>query len=77
MGRVPGSQKGQPDDFMKRSAKAEKVRAITNYVREEFCSRVKTLSEVKRENPELLQPSKLKTKMKPGIPPKARLARAH
>mmetsp|Transcript_3501 Transcript_3501/g.8718 ORF Transcript_3501/g.8718 Transcript_3501/m.8718 type:complete len:276 (+) Transcript_3501:98-925(+) len=55
MGRVPGSQKGQPDDFMKRSAKAEKV---------------KTLSEVKRENPELLQPSKLKTKMKPGIPPK-------
>mmetsp|Transcript_46275 Transcript_46275/g.110106 ORF Transcript_46275/g.110106 Transcript_46275/m.110106 type:complete len:276 (-) Transcript_46275:100-927(-) len=55
MGRVPGSLKNMPDDFTKKSAKAEKV---------------KTLQEVKRENPELLQPSKLKTKLKPGIPPK-------
>jgi len=52
-GKQPGSQKPDPGTFMKTGQRAEKV---------------KTLSEVKKENPDLLQPSQLKTRLKPGVP---------
>lgn len=53
LGRQPGTQKPDPSGFMKTGTRNEKV---------------KTLTEVKRENPDLLQPSQLRTRLKPGVP---------
>lgn len=54
-GKQPGSHKPDPSNFVKTGHRNDKV---------------KTLSEVKREQPDLLQPSALRTKLKPGIPKK-------
>merc|ERR1719321_1299427 len=54
-GKHPGSYQPDPQCFMKKGDKNQKVAA---------------LSEVKKEQPHLLQPSTLKTKSKPSIPPK-------
>jgi hypothetical protein len=53
MGKPPGSLRPDPANFAKSGTKNEKV---------------KTLAEVKRDQPDLLQPSKLRTKLKPGVP---------
>lgn len=53
MGKPPGSLRPDPTSFAKSGTKNEKV---------------KTLAEVKRDQPDLLQPSKLRTKLKPGVP---------
>jgi len=54
-GKHPGSYQPDPQCFMKKGDKATKVPSLTD---------------VKREQPHLLQPSTLKTKNKPSIPPK-------
>eukprot|EP00929_Paragymnodinium_shiwhaense_P020501 TRINITY_DN1364_c0_g2_i1.p1 TRINITY_DN1364_c0_g2~~TRINITY_DN1364_c0_g2_i1.p1 ORF type:complete len:282 (+),score=73.50 TRINITY_DN1364_c0_g2_i1:83-928(+) len=54
-GKVPGSYKDNPLNYMKKSAMNE---------------RVKTLDEVKRDNPEVLQPTVLKPRLKGGVPPR-------
>jgi len=53
LGKQPGSLRPDPSSFTKTGTRNDKV---------------KTLTQVKKENPELLQPSNLRTKMKPGIP---------
>merc|ERR1719213_185456 len=53
MGKAPGALRNVPNDFMKKNANTTKVQ---------------TLTEVKRRNPELLQPSELKPKLKPDVP---------
>jgi len=53
LGKQPGSHKPDPSGFMKTGTRNEKV---------------KTLTQVKMENPELLQPSQLRTRLKPGVP---------
>jgi len=55
MGRQPGSQKPDPGNYAKVGVRADKI---------------KTLAEVKKEQPDLLQPSNLKTKLKPTVPKK-------
>jgi hypothetical protein len=52
-GKAPGTYKATPDDYMKKNAKTTKVQ---------------TLSEVKRTQPNLLQPTELKPKLKPDVP---------
>lgn len=54
-GKQPGSHKPDPSNFVKTGQRNDKV---------------KTLSEVKRTQPDLLQPSTLRTKLKPGVPKK-------
>jgi len=54
MGSVPGTSKNQPVAYLKSASKSG--------------GKVKSLSEVKREAPEQLAPTKLKPKLKPGIP---------
>lgn len=53
LGKQPGSQRPDPSSFTKTGTRNDKV---------------KTLTQVKKENPELLEPSNLRTKLKPGIP---------
>lgn len=53
MGKAPGSDRTVPDNFMKKSQRNEKV---------------KTLEEVRRENPTALKPTALKTKHRPAVP---------
>jgi hypothetical protein len=53
MGASPGSLKRVPSDFMKKNTNTSKVQ---------------TLTEVKRTQPNLLQPSELKPKLKPDVP---------
>jgi hypothetical protein len=55
-GKSPGLSKNDPVDYMRSNAQTSKV---------------KTLSEVKRTQPNLLQPSELKPKLKPDVPKKA------
>jgi len=55
MGKRAGSHANDPRNFTKAGAQASKVA---------------TLTQVKKENPELLQPSKLKTKHRPDVPRK-------
>jgi len=55
-GKHPGSYQPDPQGFLKKGDKNQKVAGLT---------------EVKREQPHLLQPSTLKPKNKPGIPPKS------
>jgi len=55
MGKKAGSHANDPQQFLKTGVKAEKVA---------------TLSQVKRDNPQLLEPSKLKTKHRPAVPRK-------
>merc|ERR1719313_340804 len=55
MGQAPGSARSNPGDYMKKNAKT---------------STVQTLKEVKRHQPNLLQPSELKPKLKPDVPKK-------
>lgn len=52
-GKANGSLRKNPNDYMKKNASTSKVQ---------------TLSEVKRSNPNMLQPSELKPKMKPDVP---------
>jgi hypothetical protein len=52
-GKAPGSNRNFADDYMKKNAKTTKVQ---------------TLSEVKRTQPNLLQPTELKPKLKPDVP---------
>merc|ERR1719265_2744049 len=58
MGQAPGSARSNPTDYMKRNAKT---------------TTVQTLKEVKRNQPNLLQPSELKPKLKPDVPKKTDL----
>mmetsp|Transcript_77870 Transcript_77870/g.180638 ORF Transcript_77870/g.180638 Transcript_77870/m.180638 type:complete len:278 (-) Transcript_77870:117-950(-) len=53
MGRIPGSLKPDPADFRNKSSKM---------------GRVKTLAEVKREEPHKLAPAELKPRHKPAVP---------
>merc|ERR1719353_962967 len=53
MGAPPGSLKRVPSDFMKKNTNTSKVQ---------------TLTEVKRSQPNLLQPTELKPKLKPDVP---------
>jgi len=59
MGRAPGSARNNPVDYMKSR---------------EQRSQVQTLAEVKRDAPNLLQPSELKPKLKPDVPKKSDLS---
>jgi len=52
-GKAPGTQKNIASDYMKKNANTTKVQ---------------TLSEVKRANPGVLQPTELKPKLKPDVP---------
>lgn len=52
-GKKPGSLRNEPTNYMKGGAKTEKV---------------KSLAEVKRENPEQLQPSQLSKRVLPSVP---------
>jgi len=54
-GKAPGTQRNDPTDYMKKNA---------------YTSKVATLSEVKKDKPNLLQPSELKAKLKPDVPKK-------
>merc|ERR1711870_203506 len=54
-GKPPGTIRNAPEDYMKKSAKNVKVA---------------TLMEVKRNNPDQLAPTTLKTKHKPPVPSK-------
>lgn len=56
-GLPPGSGMPNPNKILKK--------------RENSGARVETLSEIKRTNPEVLQPSKLKSKSKPPVPDKS------
>jgi len=58
MGKAPGTSSNCPQDYMKKQANLPKV---------------KTLSEVKKSAPHLLQPSELKPKLKPDVPKKSEL----
>jgi len=53
MGKPAGHSRNTPRDYMKKNA---------------YTTKVQTLSEVKRGNPALLQPSELKPKLKPDVP---------
>merc|ERR1719337_749965 len=53
MGKPRGTLKSNPSDYMKKN---------------NATSKVQTLSEVKRTQPSLLQPSELKPKLKPDVP---------
>jgi len=53
MGKPNGSLRRVPSDFMKKNSSTGKI---------------KTLAEVKREQPNLLQPTELKPKLKPDVP---------
>eukprot|EP00927_Polykrikos_kofoidii_P049211 TRINITY_DN43307_c0_g1_i1.p1 TRINITY_DN43307_c0_g1~~TRINITY_DN43307_c0_g1_i1.p1 ORF type:complete len:278 (-),score=74.07 TRINITY_DN43307_c0_g1_i1:32-865(-) len=55
MGLVPGSQKSTPRDYIRKTQRN---------------GQVQSLSEVKRSNPEVLQPSQLKPKLKGDVPTK-------
>eukprot|EP00929_Paragymnodinium_shiwhaense_P020499 TRINITY_DN1364_c0_g1_i1.p2 TRINITY_DN1364_c0_g1~~TRINITY_DN1364_c0_g1_i1.p2 ORF type:complete len:284 (+),score=90.12 TRINITY_DN1364_c0_g1_i1:98-949(+) len=55
LGKVPGSYKENPLNYMRKGAMNE---------------RVKTLDEVRQEHPELLQPTVLKPRLKGGVPPR-------
>jgi len=55
MGKVPGTSKNDPTSHLKGQSKAQPV---------------KSLSQVKKDAPDQLVPSKLKPKLKPGIPDK-------
>jgi len=55
MGKVPGTSKNDPTSHLKSASK---------------CQQVKSLSDIKRENPDQLAPTKLKPKLKPGLPDK-------
>jgi len=52
-GKAQGTNKSDPNDYMKRNANTSKVQ---------------TLSEVKKTQPNLLQPTELKPKLKPDVP---------
>jgi hypothetical protein len=52
-GKRPGTLKNHPADYMKKNANTTKVQ---------------TLTEVKKANPNLLQPTELKAKLKPDVP---------
>jgi|Transcript_94373 hypothetical protein len=54
-GKPPGTYKNNPNDYMKKNAKTTKV---------------STLKEVKQTQPNLLQPTELKPKLKPDVPKK-------
>jgi hypothetical protein len=53
MGKAAGSMRKDPIDYMKKNVSTSKVQ---------------TLSEVKRAQPQLLQPTQLKPKLKPDVP---------
>lgn len=53
MGKVPGTVKNDPASFMTKGTRTSKVA---------------TLSEIKEMQPELLKPTQVKTKHKPGVP---------
>jgi len=53
MGKPPGASKSHPEEFMKKGSRH---------------GRVQPLNEVKRENPDALIPSVLKTQLKPAVP---------
>jgi len=53
MGKQPGASRANPTDYMKKN---------------ERTSKVQSLSDVKRTQPHLLQPSDLKAKLKPDVP---------
>jgi len=55
MGQPVGSARNKPDDYMKKYDKTSKVQ---------------TLSQVKQAQPNILQPSELKLKLKPDVPKK-------
>lgn len=52
-GKAPGALRANPDDYMKKNASTSKV---------------KTLTEIKKTQPHLLQPTELKPKLKPDVP---------
>lgn len=52
-GKQPGALRANPNDYMKSNASTSKV---------------KTLTEVKKSQPHLLQPTELKPKLKPDVP---------
>merc|ERR1711953_1054545 len=55
-GKSPGCSRNDPTDYMKKNAQTTKVQ---------------TLSEVKRTQPNILQPTELKPKLKPDVPKKS------
>jgi hypothetical protein len=55
-GKAPGTLRNDPTDYMKKNANTSKVA---------------TLSEVKKDKPNLLQPTELKAKLKPDVPKKS------